>query len=165
MKNIILVKPIQAELTRDVEWLGKMDPYVNFKLGGESVKSSVCKSGGKTPYWDDALELPKTNGNTLFVDIYDSNILRKDTHVAGCEINLGNFLLNGAANRWFDLFHNEIPVGRILLDICDQSFPKAANIIGSSGMTGVQQIPPFGQKFHHLGKNLTFLVRLEQKQD
>ena len=58
MSGILTVKPQKAELTHDVDWLSKMDPYVTLILGGQKVKSSVCKEGGKKPHWKESWRRP-----------------------------------------------------------------------------------------------------------
>ncbi len=48
----IVVTAVKAELIRDVEVFGKMDPYVVFEHSGEKYKTKTHQDGGKTPLWD-----------------------------------------------------------------------------------------------------------------
>ena len=51
------VKIISAQLTRDTEMIGKMDPYVEFKIGGQKVyKTAVLDEAGKTPQWNEEFD-------------------------------------------------------------------------------------------------------------
>ena len=46
------IQIIEAELTRDIEVVGKMDPYAVFTYDGKVVlKTNVCTDQGKTPKW------------------------------------------------------------------------------------------------------------------
>lgn len=49
---------VDAELTRDTELLGKMDPYVVIKIGGKDYKTSVKRNAGKQPVWRERFNLP-----------------------------------------------------------------------------------------------------------
>lgn len=51
------IKIISAQLTRDTELVGKMDPYVEFKIGGQNVyKTAVLDGAGKTPQWNEEFD-------------------------------------------------------------------------------------------------------------
>ena len=43
-----------AKLTRDTEWVGKMDPYVTFKIPalGVEIETEHLDGAGKTPEWN-----------------------------------------------------------------------------------------------------------------
>lgn len=44
-----------AELIRDVESVGKMDPYVECQVGDVSSKTDTQEGGGKNPVWNQSL--------------------------------------------------------------------------------------------------------------
>ena len=46
-----------AKFKRDVEFLGKQDPFAQFNYGGELLKTQVIDGGGKQPVWDETFEL------------------------------------------------------------------------------------------------------------
>ena len=48
---------IDARLDRDVELMGKMDPYVVIENGDQKVKTATHDEGGKTPEWGEHFEL------------------------------------------------------------------------------------------------------------
>jgi len=84
----LIIKPLQAQLMRDTEIIGAMDPYVIFSLGGNKVKTGVCKNGGKTPFWSDTLILTRNAEDTLFVEVWDDESFRKDQYIASASIPL-----------------------------------------------------------------------------
>jgi Ca2+-dependent lipid-binding protein len=43
----------KATLKRDTEFLGKMDPYVDFTYNGVYCKTKVADDQGKTPVWNE----------------------------------------------------------------------------------------------------------------
>lgn len=47
----LTIELIEAKLTHDTATIGKMDPYVKFKVRDLIFKTSVCKKGGKKPEW------------------------------------------------------------------------------------------------------------------
>ena len=51
---------VEAELTHDTETFGKMDPFVKITSEHLGLKSSVHKSGGKTPKWNQELTIDPT---------------------------------------------------------------------------------------------------------
>ena len=49
------IKVIDAKLTRDTEFFGKMSPFVQVEIGGEIRKTSDKRNAGKQPIWDEVL--------------------------------------------------------------------------------------------------------------
>ena len=43
---------VEANLTRDTEAFGKMDPYVKFMVREQVFRSKTMKNAGKKPKWD-----------------------------------------------------------------------------------------------------------------
>ena len=42
---------VEANLTRNTETFGKMDPYVKLETRMQKFKTTTINSGGKTPKW------------------------------------------------------------------------------------------------------------------
>ena len=42
---------LEAQLTRDTETFGKMDPYVKIETRMQKFKTATHNGGGKTPKW------------------------------------------------------------------------------------------------------------------
>jgi len=140
-KSVITIRPIQAELIRNVEILRKQDPYVVFRLGIDSIASSICRDGGKMPVWNDSLALTNSSGNNLlFVELFDDKI-GKDTVIASCQIDLNRILVSGG-NNWYDLFYNNVPAGRILMSITPGTLIQQTTQIGSSSSSSTSTIIP-----------------------
>ena len=43
---------VDARLTRDTEWIGKMDPYCKIETRSQRLKTRVIDGAGKTPRWN-----------------------------------------------------------------------------------------------------------------
>jgi len=135
-KSVITIRPIQAELIRNVEILRKQDPYVVFRLGIDSIASGICRDGGRMPVWNDSLALTNSSGNNLlFVELFDDKI-GKDTVIASCQIDLNRILVS-SGNNWYDLFYNNVPAGRILLGITPGTLIQQTTQIGSSSSSNI----------------------------
>lgn len=49
--GVLRIHVIEANLTRDTELIGKMDPYVSMKTRDQEWKSTVARNMGKNPNW------------------------------------------------------------------------------------------------------------------
>lgn len=49
--GILYLKITSAELIRNTEMFGKMDPFVMVEYKGMRKSTTVCKSGGQHPFW------------------------------------------------------------------------------------------------------------------
>lgn len=62
----------KAKLTRNVEMIGKQDPYIVFKCNGREWRSKVLFAAGKTPKWNQTSDVVVTNVNDKAeIEIWD----------------------------------------------------------------------------------------------
>ena len=55
--GLLHVKICSANLTRDTETFGKMDPFVEFSIDGGLIhKTAVKDEAGKTPVWNEEFD-------------------------------------------------------------------------------------------------------------
>lgn len=68
-----------ANLTRDTETFGKMDPYVNILFDSKHRKTSVKENGGKKPIWNEnfVIDVKNYNQNIIF-QVYDEDTTSDD---------------------------------------------------------------------------------------
>lgn len=77
--GMIKLRTKRAALEKDVQYLGKQDPYVKINFGTSEFKTSVCEDGGTMPTWKDELEIPRNNEDDLLVlSVWNKNILIQD---------------------------------------------------------------------------------------
>jgi len=75
----IVVRPLVASLQHDVDIFGKMDPYCLVTLGTQQWKSLICKSGGKTPTWNDEVTFMVQPGiDIMRIALYDDKLIGSD---------------------------------------------------------------------------------------
>jgi hypothetical protein len=115
MSGSIVVKPLQAKLTRDTDNFSKMDPYCQVVIGGQTVKGKVCSSGGKNPHWDDSISVKRTNEPVLHVEVKDKDTFTSDEVVGVAQVDLTK--LSGSSAQWYQLYYKQKPTGEILLEI------------------------------------------------
>ena len=56
-KGLLDITLVEANLIRDVEWLGKMDPYCTIIFKGTKLKTKVQQDVGKNPKWDETFTI------------------------------------------------------------------------------------------------------------
>ena len=84
----IILSSMKANLTRDVDTIGKQDPYVKATLNKENVKKTkVAEDAGKNPVWDGVLEFLIEKEQTLKIEIMDEGTT-SDTLIAEGSIDL-----------------------------------------------------------------------------
>jgi len=147
----LIIKPLQAQLTRDTNLYGSVDPYVVFSLGENEVKSGVCHNGEKTPYWSDTLTLTKNVEGLLFIEVWDDKPFGREKYMACAGIPLSKLSTFNGVSEWFDLQYEDKPAGKIQLNI---TFQPSMQNYGNVGMgmasnmttcTGTQQQFPTTQ--------------------
>jgi len=128
-----MVRPLEAELTHDVDWLSKMDPFVVLIIGGQKHKTLVAKSGGKHPKWTDILTLNRTSEDIVYVEVWDHESLESDKLVGMGELNISNVVMSGPNQivEWVPLFYQQKPAGKILLEM---SFQSSGFSVGGAGI-------------------------------
>ena len=48
---------VEAELTRDTETFGKMDPFVKFSYGDLEFRTTEKSNAGKKPIWNETFQI------------------------------------------------------------------------------------------------------------
>lgn len=76
----LFIKLQSATLTRNTEWLGKMDPYVKVSIGNQSERTKTHLNGGKKPRWEQTLKF-KIVGSTdeeIKIQVFDEESVKSD---------------------------------------------------------------------------------------
>jgi hypothetical protein len=118
MPGSYTLKPIEAKLTHDTELIGRMSPYCAFQLGETTVKSNICKKGGKNPHWDDVVTLPApvNNESILNVHVMDKDRFTQDDQIGSVSVDLSALQTKGQSSKWYPLYYNNEPAGELLLE-------------------------------------------------
>lgn len=115
MPPIILLKPIQATLTHNTEYIGKMSPYCTFVIGRQKIKGKPCKKGGMNPTWSDVIAIPFDDHPTCLVQVKHKDMIR-DSKIGSFEIDLHAIEAEGNSRKWYTLFYKDRPAGQILIE-------------------------------------------------
>ena len=75
--GLLDIKIVEANLTRDTEMFGKMDPFLELKIGGQQVKKTAVKDeAGKNPVWNETVDTQEVKDMSVEVHY---NVLEEDT--------------------------------------------------------------------------------------
>ena len=88
----LIIKPISAILTKDMDLFGKMDPYVVCIVGQEKKRTKTHQGGGKKPNWTDTLTF-SSQSQLMKVQVYDDDF-GKDDFVGEGTVNLAPLFNN-----------------------------------------------------------------------
>jgi len=102
-KGRLVLSVIEAVLTRDTEFWGKMDPYVEIILNNQVKYTEVKRSAGKLPKWNQKFWLDVDNKyEKCKVAVYDKDPLKSDL-IGETNINLTALISDEYEDEWFPL--------------------------------------------------------------
>lgn len=118
MPGTFIFRPLQANLIHDRENVGQMDPFCKIKLGHHSAKTSVAKSEGKHPHWEDVLKLKQKHGETTCrLTMKDYDRLSRNDFIGDVTINLKPVELKGQVREWYLLYDHDRLAGEVFIEI------------------------------------------------
>ncbi len=96
MPGTLIVKPQNARLTHDTEFIIRMDPYCVIKIGSQTQSTAVCESGGKNPNWGIiSLSFHLTSEDVVDVVVWDKDLISKNDLVAQGSLSLQSIISSG----------------------------------------------------------------------
>lgn len=82
---------------KDVEFLGRQDPYCVISCAHLSYRSKTDTDGGKHPVWNETFSFPNVTNETLLkLEFFDENMVLRDVAIGGCKIALGQVAASGS---------------------------------------------------------------------
>jgi len=102
LKGPLAVTVHKAEGIHDVQFIGKMDPYVKIHIGSEEFKTKIAHDGGRNPNWEQAFMF-NLDGKEDFLHIMikDHRVLSDDV-IGRCDVPLTN-LVSTTDAQWFQV--------------------------------------------------------------
>ena len=89
-----IVEAKEALLERDTEAIGKMDPFVECKVGDVSSQTDVMDEAGKHPVWNQKLSyLLESIPNFIYITVKDKDLTSDDI--------VGSKRINPHEENWF----------------------------------------------------------------
>lgn len=80
-----------------------MDPYLVFRLGTQTFRSSVRRNAGKFPVWNEKIELPYHQEDELHIAAFDEDKIGKDDKLGETSLSLHALLREHKFDGWVDL--------------------------------------------------------------
>lgn len=72
--GVLTVTVEYAKDLKDVQWVGKQDPYVKLHLAGQTFQTKTCNDGGSNPVFDETFNFNVIDDNTLELEIFDEEM-------------------------------------------------------------------------------------------
>ena len=121
---------IEAELTRDTEMFGAMDPYVQICQRMQMFRTKTQDDAGKTPKWNETFDLDvKYVGDELFIKVKDENVTDSDD-IGEAIVKLSAFCVQGGIDDWWQISYGGRKAGSLHLK--GEWFPKGSDPIAAS---------------------------------
>lgn len=117
MQGRLIVKVIEAKLSRDTDWFTKMDPYCVIRCGPDTKRTAVHYKAGKTPSWNELFEFSRNTEQTIDIEVWDSDPITSDDYVAGAIIPLTKVLQAGYFTDWYELIYKGRYSGQIHIEM------------------------------------------------
>ncbi|KAG0235295.1 hypothetical protein BGW42_005462 [Actinomortierella wolfii] len=123
----LVIVPIQGRDLPNRERFGKQDPFILFKLGNVSKRSSTDIRGGQRPRWKDdqinilMYESDAKDAKSLYVTCLDEDPQKNDL-IGDCVINLDKVLKEGEHDDWFQLSYKGREAGELQLQLTYYDF-------------------------------------------
>ena len=105
------MKVVQGRLTRDLELIGKQDPYVKLEYMGKRYKTRIHEDGGKEPVWGDVFEIALGSiSDELNFECKDNEVI--GARPIGSAIIKGSSLcINNGVRDWFTIYFEDKSAG------------------------------------------------------
>lgn len=102
----------EAELTRDTELFGEMDPFTVFRYRDQKQKSKVLDEAGKKPKWENQeFEFEIVDEiDQIEMTVFDEDVTCNDL-VGSTFLQVGNLIINNGVDQWFEIYYKQKSAG------------------------------------------------------
>eukprot|EP01054_Gregarina_sp_Poly1_P003455 Gregarina_sp_Poly_1__3454@NODE_1_length_32023_cov_193_025347_g0_i0_p2_GENE_NODE_1_length_32023_cov_193_025347_g0_i0NODE_1_length_32023_cov_193_025347_g0_i0_p2_ORF_typecomplete_len3260_score441_33MORN/PF02493_20/2_5e02MORN/PF02493_20/0_011MORN/PF02493_20/9_5MORN/PF02493_20/6_7e02MORN/PF02493_20/1_9e03MORN/PF02493_20/6_6MORN/PF02493_20/0_94MORN/PF02493_20/9_4e03MORN/PF02493_20/3_3e06MORN/PF02493_20/3_5MORN/PF02493_20/1_9e02MORN/PF02493_20/0_0024MORN/PF02493_20/0_00027MORN/PF02493_20/0_024C2/PF0016 len=95
-RPIVKLFVVEGKNMKDMDTIGKMDPYVKVVYGSSRKKTKAISSGGGNCKFNKSLMFPQEGGiDKLTIEVWDADKARKDDLVGSADVSLSKALKNG----------------------------------------------------------------------
>ena len=142
----LTVRPVSANLTKDISHADYLDPYVTLQLGDQFYQTRVALNQGGTPSWNDQVVFMVSKDDRLRVKVMDRSTA-KDEFLGKVNIRISQLIHQPHLEESFDLRSRFLGrfMGRILLSfdwVPNEGFSHSQILqqgMGMAGQSGQQQ--------------------------
>lgn len=117
MFNTITLRLREARIDRDPNLILKMRPYAVIRTSRAETRTSVANRGGQHPTWDESFNLDVTGDNSVYVALYDHEIIGRDNLIAESYINLNSLNAGLASPQSYPLTLRGQNVGILIAEV------------------------------------------------
>lgn len=132
-RGTLIVRPICARLTRDTDFMSRMDPYCQITIGNQVQRTKIAPGAGKNPAWQDQLVFKMTTEDMMRVTIYDYDFNSRDDVVAEGSCPLSRFTQQPNVSETVELAYKGRRAGDITISTTytlDAGYaPQAPNVV------------------------------------
>jgi len=109
MKGQLTLTVHRAQNLRNVQLLGKQDPYVNIIFREYSYKTKVHEKAGATPVWEQSFlfEVDNSQDQQINFLVYDKEQLKADNSIGRVDPTLGALLMKKNREQMLQLVFME----------------------------------------------------------
>uniref|UniRef100_A0A7S0WKH2 Calcium-dependent protein kinase n=1 Tax=Chlamydomonas leiostraca TaxID=1034604 RepID=A0A7S0WKH2_9CHLO len=86
-----------AQDLKDVEIVGRQDPYCVLTIGQRNFRSKTDTDGGKHPVWNETFSFTNVSAEqVLKLEFFDENMILRDVAIGGCKVALTEVMNAGS---------------------------------------------------------------------
>lgn len=113
--GVVRILVNKAENLRNLEKVGKIDPYARILVNGIPRARTDAKSQTLNPIWNQAIYVAISSTNQkLSIEVMDVETVKKDRSVGSFDIKLDNMFQKGPDDRYVEKVDNEPRTGRLV---------------------------------------------------
>ena len=103
-----------AELQRNTELIGKMDPYIIFNYGSQKLRTKTIKGGGTNPKWENETKIfTLSKAPTIMkAEVWDHQFFKRDDLIGQAQI-----LIKQTGLQVIKIFYEDKEAGNIYIHI------------------------------------------------
>mmetsp|Transcript_589 Transcript_589/g.732 ORF Transcript_589/g.732 Transcript_589/m.732 type:complete len:598 (-) Transcript_589:579-2372(-) len=88
----------EAHDLKEVEFVGRQDPYCVITCGQSNFRSKTNTDGGKNPVWNESFIFNNAScDQVLKLEFYDENVVFRDVAIGTCKVPLRDYVSRGEA--------------------------------------------------------------------
>ena len=114
---------IEAKLTRDTEYWGKMDPYVEIKTSVGTKRTATHQEGGRTPVWNEEItfDVAKVDDEVEFL-VQEEDNASADL-VGDTVIKMSKLIASEPIQQWIEIKYEKKSAGKVHIKTTWTPFP------------------------------------------
>lgn len=113
-----MIKPLEAKITRNTEWFGQMNPFVQFDFENQRYATQVCRGGGTQPVWNEMLTFNRLDGHLLYISLLNYETVKGHDAIGSVEIDVSEvFTRAEPTSRWVDMYYDGMVSATIRLEM------------------------------------------------